>query len=283
MTPLAHAIVAQLTLPVKRRNIFDPAGLLKWMNDIHCFEVSAVFPAFHDMLSDDDARNQKTFEKMAERYAFLPAPRTWIEWGNMKDGGPVPGRTGVLLFADQPGSGEISAYIATSQPGEPILFVPATVNLSLRHSVSACQLTVLGGVQLTPGQMDCVTTTVAKAIVALGFINAPRIVGRRVHMPHAGLQRKLSAAMRLPGKHPLNAWTEIKLEITPPPVPDDPSIREVRLSGAKALHFCRSYMRVRLGRVEIVSWSWRGDAALGIRQSRYMLTPPHDGQPLALH
>lgn len=85
------------------------------------------------------------------------------------------------------------------------------------------------------------------------------------------------------GKFPLNAWTEIMLEMTPPPAPEGPSTCEVRLSGTKALHFCRAYLRLRLGRLELVSSHWRGDGALGIKQSRYVLTPPRDGRPAALH
>lgn len=116
---------------------------------------------------------------------------------------------------------------------------------------------------------------------ALSVINTPRVIGRRQHMPHAGLQRKLAQARGMVGKFPLHAWTEIKLEVSPPRLDrsatGDP--HEARLTGAKALHFCRCHLRVRLGQLELVSAHWRGDPALGMKQSRYKLLPPTEPRP----
>lgn len=113
-------------------------------------------------------------------------------------------------------------------------------------------------------------------IAALAMINTPRIIGRRQYMPHAGLQRRLAAAKGMVGKFPLHAWTEIKLEVRPPEEAGDAE-HQTYLTGEKALHFCRAHLRVRLGKLEYVRSHWRGNPALGIKQSRYTLVPPRDG------
>ena len=46
MTPLAHRIVSEAVLPMKRRTFRDRCGLTdKLLDDIHCFEVSEVYDA----------------------------------------------------------------------------------------------------------------------------------------------------------------------------------------------------------------------------------------------
>ena len=101
----------------------------------------------------------------------------------------------------------------------------------------------------------------------LAIINTPRVIMRRQHMPHAGLQRALIASRRITGKYPLLAWQELQLKVQPPDI--DESDHEAHLTGARALHFCRAHLRIRLGRLELVSAHWRGDPALGIKQTRY--------------
>ena len=106
---------------------------------------------------------------------------------------------------------------------------------------------------------------------ALALINTPRVIGRKQHMPHAGLQKKMAAARGMVGKFPLRGWTELTLAVSPPAV--DGQEHEVRLTGGKALHFCRAHLRIRLGQVELVKPHWRGDPALGIKQTRYRVAP----------
>jgi hypothetical protein len=125
------------------------------------------------------------------------------------------------------------------------------------------------------GQQNDLYSELAPQLVALlAMINTPRVVGRRQHMPHAGLQKALARARQMVGKSPLRAWSEIVLEVTPPDLHHDEDPRELRLSGAKALHFVRAHLRIRLGHLELVSSHWRGDPALGIKQTRYRVVPP---------
>lgn len=104
---------------------------------------------------------------------------------------------------------------------------------------------------------------------ALAFINSPKIIGRRQHMPHKGLERELLKNQKVIGSFPLHAWTEIALDVTPPKEAAGQHEFEAHLTGRRALHFVRSHLRIREGRLQFVKSHWRGDAALGIRQSRY--------------
>jgi hypothetical protein len=102
-------------------------------------------------------------------------------------------------------------------------------------------------------------------------INTPKIIMRQQHMPHRGLQRDLIKAGKVNGKYPLHAWTEILLRVRPPEVSEGD--HEAHLTGARALHFVRKHIRIRLGKLEYVSAHWRGDASIGIKRSRYRVAP----------
>ncbi|KTQ96970.1 hypothetical protein NS365_23330, partial [Aureimonas ureilytica] len=74
------------------------------------------------------------------------------------------------------------------------------------------------------------------------------------------------------GRFPLNAWTELQLRVASPrDLSRDASV-EAHLTGQRPLHFCRAHLRVRLGRLEVVRSHWRGDASLGIKQTRYRVS-----------
>lgn len=107
---------------------------------------------------------------------------------------------------------------------------------------------------------------------ALACINTPRIIGRRTHLPHRGLERELLKRKAVIGKFPLHAWTEILLDVTPPEEAKGLPDYEARLTGEKALHFVRAHLRIRLGKLEFVSSHWRGSVTNGIKRSRYIMT-----------
>lgn len=109
----------------------------------------------------------------------------------------------------------------------------------------------------------------------LVMINTPRLMGRKQHMPHAGLERELRRHEKLVGKFPLRAWTEIVLPYGagPKDASGEPS-QEAHLTGEKCLHFCRAHLRYRLGRMEVVKGHWRGNPAIGIKRSRYKIERP---------
>jgi hypothetical protein len=51
----------------------------------------------------------------------------------------------------------------------------------------------------------------------LSLINSPRIIGQRGHYPHGRAERERLKKLKLIGKFPLWAWTEILLRVTPHP------------------------------------------------------------------
>lgn len=261
MTPLAQLFANDLCQPVSRRQFEDYGRLGPSLSSLHFFEISAVLPLATDLAQ------QFAGKGIPGNMAFLPADAVWIEYREPSDNA----RYAMVLKSR---GAEADLFIVMSHPGRP----PRT-----SHRVATIPLTsdsrFIEGWNVPPdfGQQPAVEHEIAKKVfltyAALAIINTPRIIGRRQHMPHAGLQRKLAAARGMVGKFPLRAWTEIILEVTPPVI-DDGEPHEARLTGGKALHFCRSHLRVRRGQLELVKAHWRGDPALGIKRSRYSVVPP---------
>lgn len=255
MTPLASKIVKELTLPKKERTFVDTVGLLQRMSDIHCFEVTEIAGLASETVCQDEGK----FLACAEQTSFLPARRTWVEW-RIPSGA---GRIGFLL-EDVGGHAVIwsAAWTADGVASYPWRFSLPLIGsdlMRMSHDVA-------------PRDQSEVMRKHSTLLTAfLAFINTPRIIGRRQHMPHRGLERRLAAQRPAIGKFPLHAWTEIKLHVTPPHDASGEKSTEAHLTGERALHFCRAHLRIRLGKLEVVRGHWRGDASLGIRRSRYVL------------
>ena len=284
MTPLAQEIV-RLDLAgadwVTGENPWP--GLTR--SDCRCFEVSAVLPLMRDLVDND------AWSAARERLAFLPAPVTWIEWHQNPMPPSVSGRVGVLLTAIPGGThveiegishhiphdGYLMRYCARPDGGhlprrvegcDPIAMYPNDVG----EMIFAAPPVVGRDARV----FQFTVTNMRMAAAALALINTPRIVGRKTHLPHAGLQREMARKRKMVGKFPLQAWTEVTLDLTPPKEAQDDG-HEAHLSGGKALHFCRAYLRLRNGQVEFVRHHWRGDPSLGLRRSRYVLKPSRAG------
>lgn len=275
MTPLAHAITKELLLPPSKRTFRDQSGLLGRMDDIHCFECTAVVDLASEMstfvrdhLPDetDSERNLRAtdrFAKMAAQTSFLPTPKTWLEW-KIKDGI----RVGQLLIERQGAAEMLTAFARGKTWGSDTDVVSLTLGAGDPRAI-----------KVSAGLDDSETQAAADDAVfvhiLLALINTPRVIGRQQHAPHRGLERALLAGRKAIGVFPLHTWTEIKLEVNRPPedLSADPST-EAHLTGQKALHFCRAHLRLRKGCVEIVRSHWRGDASLGIKRGRYTVVPP---------
>lgn len=262
MTPLAHAIVKELTLPLKNRSLNDPDEMLARVDDVHCFEVTEVLDVVAELA------RQYPKHGIRDELMFLPAPRTWIE--HQTDFGYF----GILI--EDVGAEEWATWRAWGQPkrlGKAERWIdvgrkqerlrPLPSPSKPRLHAAALQLNSI----FQQNAAELHGCEWIRAVLAI--INTPRIIGRTTHMPHAGLQKRLARARGLVGRFPLHAWTEIKLKVCPPKVEtgDD----EIWLTGHRALHFVRCHLRIRLGQLELVSAHWRGDPALGIKQSRYKL------------
>lgn len=256
MTPLAHRIVKELTLPVKRRDR-EIAAFAPQLSDTHCFDISAAEPFI-----DDLASHMRSHGIAGER-AFLPAPRTWLELAYSGS------RSGYLI--EEAGDAMRIRRVTFVLPTRRYYFSAACkFPLLLDMSVADVRGAILAGVHTG----DWCRIHPIEIYAALSIINTPRIMGRQYHAPHRGLERALIAAQPMVGRFPLHAWTEIKLEIKAPAIDESGVEYEQHFTGRKCRHFCRKHLRVRNGQVEIVSSHWRGDPALGIKRSRYRVEPP---------
>lgn len=274
MTPLAHEIAADLCRSPRERKI---ARLSFSLDEFHFFECSQVLDAAIAMTADEWGREA---ELSSGDLAFLPADKTWIEF---KEGGAR------CAFALEINPDKTTANVRTILTMEDGRVVEDKDNhqIILKESLLAG---VVGGIH-TPLSSnvlsDCEILLVSRIddrttqliYVLLAMINTPRHFGRRQHMPHRGLERRLRAARGGIGRFPLQAWTELSLPVgLPKDITAAPSA-EAHFTGGRALHFVRRHMRVRNGMIEYVKPHWRGDAALGIKQTRYAVVPPKSGQP----
>lgn len=279
MTPLASRLAKQLVAP---RNQADPYWRLnknllkKCLSDIHCFEVTealqmvpelkrTIEDRFGKVLSESDIKPEQS--EFIGQLVFLPAPKTWIEYKHssvwrigllVEEFGPT-GR--VTLFTEKTaGTAGLISLVSDDWEVPPGLHIaiPQVLKDEFR--------------QLGKTDTEALSSFLKVAHTCLILINSPKIIGRRQIMPNAGLERRLTKGLGV-GNFPLHAWTEIKLHVTKPIEIDDGEPHEAHLTGRRALHFCRKHIRIRFGKLEYVSAHWRGDPAIGIKQSRYAVVP----------
>lgn len=246
MTPLAQMIVNDGLLP-RHKRLFE--GEPPDMSDLHCFDVSDVYDLAYNLSKD--------VERIANvpLTSFLPAQRTWIE--HAKAGT----RFAFLLDESAPGRVTMSQYVyGGSDDYLGVFCEEEAFDLACGETAD--------GRRWSSKPENWSSHFLVPAFLIL--INSPKVIGRRQHMPHRGLEKKLAAAHGV-GKYPLHAWSEIKLQVFKPVEIDDGEPHEAHLTGRRALHFCRAHIRVRLGQLEFVSAHWRGDAAIGIKQTRYLV------------
>jgi len=258
MTPLAAYLAGQLVARPKHRdgvwrNPKNIADLRFALEDIHCFDISACAPLIHDFMQLYQRPDAAT--ALFDRLGFLPAPKTWLEWKDSH------GNRVAMLIRQVPDIDGIDRADTTAFCAE------GSVRCG---SISPSY----GKIYVEPAYRGDVHTRklVSFAVFVLPLINSPHIIGRRQFMPNVGLERRLTRGFGR-GKFPLHAWTEIRLEVNKPPEIDDGMPHEAHLTGKRALHFCRKHIRIRRGQLEYVSAHWRGDPALGIKRSRYTVTP----------
>ncbi|MGE4321941.1 MAG: hypothetical protein AB7E60_02805 [Sphingobium sp.] len=263
MTPLAHRIVKELTLPVKDRTFNDQCGLLQRMDDVHCFDATEVFNLAGALSKDlHKSASASGFLDIMEAQTFLPAPRTWIEWkysNGAREGVLMEQRNGFAvcdwavwqddLFASNKRSGALLMEGGST---------PVNQGFPCVRDVGDEPREVMIGY-------------VVLMYALLAIINTPRLIGRKQHMPHRGLERRLAKTKGLVGKFPLHAWTELKLSVSDIGKRADGTEHEAHYTGEKCLHFCRAHIRIKRGKLERVSAHWRGNPALGIKRTRYKL------------
>jgi len=255
MTPLAHQLARQLTLPVKDRDPVwgaNAALLRESLDDAHFFEVTAVIPLI-DILP-------KLGSEAFGELCFLPAPKVWLE-------ALYPyGRIGLLIEHVKDDTARVTAF-----------WPEIVAELGTLSTVSDDYFVTGGATYVPQAWMDSLgplisqlpSILIASCHMFLAIINSPKVIARKQHAPHSGLQKQLARAFGGVGKFPLRAWTELELVAFSTIKEPNGAEFETRLSGSKCLHFCRKHIRVRNGKLELVSAHWRGDPALGIKRTRY--------------
>jgi hypothetical protein len=309
MTPLAMRFANELALPKAKRIADDRAGLLNLIGrDLHCFEVSAVAKHVHGAM--DQENMWPDVESMAPGM-FLPSPATWLEMAipekrtriawvledegsgsfrlSMAGEGPrAPYSIPVCIFRargllelgdrieqtslvdeafvkDEKAPGLATAIMENGRLARESELQARIGMLQLELAKMEREKEFLDGVI---GVAEFVNHGIAFAVLALDLINTPGLVGLRQHDPHRGLARKLYAARG--GSYPLRGWSEIVLKHQTRIV-DEPE-RRTGASFHKCLHFVRSHLRhYRDGKVTVIPAHWRGDPALGIKRTRYLV------------
>lgn len=269
MTPLANRIVKDMTRRAAKRQFVDRCNLLKDLSDIHCFEGSEVVEVMEGLVGTAlDSGGVAGLRSIATGdMSFLPAPKTWLEWGDGRE------RVGVLLI-ERDGWAEAAVAGYTPDRFDGFSSWPWRWDIPLGALGASADSRLILPPDLSP---DDQRTSIIRQMsifvsIFLTLINTPKVIGRQQHMPNASLERRLLKRRRDIGRFPLHAWTEIKLQIHAPANLSDDEPVEAHLTGQRALHFCRAHLRVKNGRVEFVRSHWRGDASLGIKRSRYTVT-----------
>jgi hypothetical protein len=273
MTPLAYSIWKQKWSPIKDRTIDDKHALLSMFDDIHCFEVSAISELTHHLSKDyyersrtaGPAHDGKMVNAAEQSLAFLPAPKTWIEYA-ATDGNGVHYREGCLLIK----TAANEAFCTFARATKYSLWTHHQMLLCLRGGERFKLIYLRDDPDQPDGNLPIGEQILhsCRLYAQLALINSPRVIGRRQHT------RKLPSMPGFAGsKFPLLAWTEIKLEVSKPILIDDGQPHEATLTGRRALHFCREHIRIKNGKLEYVTSHWRGDASIGIKRSRYVVTP----------
>lgn len=247
---------------------------------VKCFELSLA-----DELITSLAQEAQKKSSLAESVAFLPAPATWLEFRNTQ-GGPLSIEAVLLVQKNDTTASCVSVGCYSIGGGIGFTVIPAG-DLPLLGAAdpdefalnSAITMEELGNAPRTPGTayFDASKLDLDAALAleqnraywlyaALAIINSPKIVDRSTRPPSSGLQKRL--ARRFGAPFQLLPWHEIFLDIRPPTTGEERG-EGGRLTGPKALHFCRSFLRIRLGKLERVRAHWRGDPALGLSQASY--------------
>jgi len=286
MTPLAKWLAGRVATEKKWWLANEYDKLLAPFPVVKCFEVSAVFDLAAMLADQAQEKNSIT-----DSLAFLPAPATWLEYQSGK------GRHGYLLVQKTETAASCVSFLAEDIKGG-IAFVPMPIaDLPLLSTADAddfavdSALTIQGldekylerapvftefGVPRARWDTSNVDwdqvlaaeqTRAYRLYALLSIINSPKIIDRSTHKPSSGLQKLLRRSAGKPFE--LLPWHEILLDVRPPPDGEDHGGNGERLTGPKAFHFCRSFIRIRLGKLERVRAHWRGDPSLGVSQASY--------------
>ena len=214
MTPLAAHIIKELTLPVHARKWKDEAAILHIMNQVHCFECSAVAADAKEISFSPQIKKNG----LKSDLLFLPAPLTWIEYKDAEtDDSHTFNRLWGILLIDHEAMdlSSMTGYnksIIKDYKGE-LTAINVSSNLK-SHFMGFVDLNlgIKAGGEVRYWCHDKDSVNVISWVTQycypfLMMINSPKVIGRKTHFPHRGLSKKLRQAGVITSKYPLKAWT----------------------------------------------------------------------------
>lgn len=258
MTPLAMKYAKQMLANEASAGHIS-ASLTRFMNAVCCFDMSNVLEMAVSAI-EPFAKDIIDGKSIHQQLAFLPASVTWLEWIDQKGL-----RFAVCLNEISDDSARLEMFY-TDYDG--CLCGAEIGHLTLAGSVSG----FLDFGRYAPKSPREISTALTGLVYAfLAIINTPKIIGRRTNASHKGFASRINRCRGLPGRFPLNAWTEIKLSVATQDETGSPAVEARYVSGKRALHFVRSHLRLWNGTLIFIKSHWRGSSTLGIRRSRYVL------------
>lgn len=297
MTPLAKALAEA---GASNRKWWHDSGNAKLLapfpRDVKCFEVTEV-----DELADELAQQAYARGNIVEALAFLPAPVTWLEHRYIRAEDGTPALMAYLLVDQGDNTASVSSIMGCQIRGREIFAPVSLASLRLLDAsdpdgwaidavlenqgvdVKSYAEKVLGGLHPlrnatgwapSPSPQDDLDSQLDNSqkrswwlYAMLSLINSPRIVARSEHKASSKLNKFLNR--KGGGQYNLLPWHEVFLDITPPPEAVAAADGAPRLTGPRALHFCRQHIRIKRGKLELVRAHYRGSADVGIAQTQY--------------
>lgn len=231
---------------------------------LRCFEVTDI----RDLAFQLAFQNEWEWASGEDRATFSPAPLSWIELVNSN------GCLQAFLLEDRP-----DKQASTVWPDKTGLLTNVRLitcfsltdeGVSVHDTFTACNYDGRGKVFVPQDWRDedrvrCMAW--ARFCSALcSVINTPKISNHVKHVPSEKLKRKFTRANK---GHPMPRWTKVTLDVAAPKVTRTASEREDEVLSGRALHLCRSFIRIRQGKLERVRSHWRGDPAFGVVRADY--------------
>lgn len=202
-------------------------------------------------------------------YIFLPDHITWIEWRGGSSGHDRSPRHGLLLVGEGDGKARLSigcgAYVFDSLvPGQQDMVLHEPIVFDI-HDFIFKKVTVPGEAT-RPEDYKEVARLGRFLVCVLALINTPRVS----QIIHHNIDEKLNRSRLKRGKVPLLSWRDVTIKPDAGWVSPNKT-HEEGATGERRRHRVRTFMRLRLGKVEIVGPHWRGNREKGYVQHRHVV------------
>lgn len=299
MTPVAHRLLKDLTedcLAVKGYPKLK-APLLATLQHAQYFEVTGILPLARSLV---DALALRPFREIKEALSgalSLPAPITWVECRQQLRGTLESvfileqeqlmdrtdvytptfrigffSDTGEFLFSDSEqlaiADGDISSFVEFYRFDE-----LRGIYLNAHPEAAAFQGNELNdrlGITFERFRRAYYAHSKVLMLAVLAVMNDQDIAHVERKPSHKGLMRQVRKVCGSDAGFN-EGWRQYTLHVSERVSGDGGGGGAI--TGTKALHFCRQFVRLRRGKIEFVRGHWRGDAAKGVVNKVYRVVP----------